>query len=76
MKESRIGPPSRALLRGKRRPRGSATIGLVASAPTLNSEIGRHGQISGNFTRREVESLVKGYQSGLSRPKGGRENEN
>lgn len=38
--------------------------GLVSSAPTINSEIRTHGQISGNFTRREVDELVNILRSG------------
>jgi preprotein translocase subunit SecD len=32
--------------------------GVMESAPNLNSEITTHGQISGNFTQREVHDLV------------------
>ena len=32
--------------------------GLVMSAPTINSEIRSQGQISGNFTQKEVDQLV------------------
>jgi SecD/SecF fusion protein len=38
--------------------------GLVVSAPTINSEIGQHGQISGSFTAREVDALVNILRSG------------
>src|SRR5262249_33720800 len=32
--------------------------GLVLSAPTINSEISSHGQIWGNFSEEELDSLV------------------
>ncbi len=38
--------------------------GLIVSAPTINSEIGAHGQISGNFTAKEVDALVNILRSG------------
>jgi SecD/SecF fusion protein len=38
--------------------------GLVMSAPTINSEISYAGQITGDFTRREVDSLVNILRSG------------
>ncbi len=38
--------------------------GLIQSAPTINSEIGQHGQISGSFTAREVDVLVNTLRSG------------
>jgi SecD/SecF fusion protein len=38
--------------------------GLVMSAPTINSEIGRQGQISGNFTQQEVDSIVSLLRAG------------
>jgi len=38
--------------------------GLVMSAPTINSRISTHGQISGSFTRKEVDSLVNILRSG------------
>jgi SecD/SecF fusion protein len=38
--------------------------GLVVSAPTVNSEIREHGQISGNFTQREVDQLVNILRAG------------
>ncbi|MCC6417582.1 MAG: protein translocase subunit SecD [Gemmataceae bacterium] len=38
--------------------------GLIQSAPTINSEIGQHGQITGNFTPREVDVLVNTLRSG------------
>jgi SecD/SecF fusion protein len=38
--------------------------GLVVSAPTINSEITYNGQITGSFTAREVDNLVKILQSG------------
>ncbi len=37
---------------------------MVVSAPTINSVIGARGQITGNFTRREVEDLVNVLRSG------------
>jgi SecD/SecF fusion protein len=38
--------------------------GLVMSAPTINSEIHQHGQISGSFTNREVDQLVNILRAG------------
>ncbi len=38
--------------------------GLIQSAPTINSEIGQHGQITGNFTPREVDVLVNTLRAG------------
>jgi SecD/SecF fusion protein len=38
--------------------------GLIVSAPTVNSEIRQHGQISGSFTRKEVDNLVNILRSG------------
>jgi len=38
--------------------------GLIVSAPTVNSEIRQHGQISGNFTQREVDQLVNILRAG------------
>ncbi len=38
--------------------------GLVVSAPTINSEIRQHGQITGSFTAREVDLLVNILRSG------------
>jgi SecD/SecF fusion protein len=38
--------------------------GLVMSAPTINSEISQHGQISGDFTNREVDQLVNILRAG------------
>jgi SecD/SecF fusion protein len=38
--------------------------GQVMSAPTINTEIGGQGQISGNFTRKEVDSLVNILRAG------------
>ena len=38
--------------------------GLVMSAPTINSEIREHGQISGSFTNREVDQLVNILRAG------------
>jgi SecD/SecF fusion protein len=38
--------------------------GLVVSAPTINSEISTHGQISGSFTNREVDNLVNILRAG------------
>lgn len=38
--------------------------GLVMSAPTINSKITTHGQITGDFTRKEVDSLVNILRSG------------
>lgn len=38
--------------------------GQVMSAPTINSEISTHGQISGSFTNREVDQLVNILRAG------------
>jgi SecD/SecF fusion protein len=38
--------------------------GMIESAPTVNSEIRQHGQISGNFTQREVNQLVNTLRAG------------
>ncbi len=38
--------------------------GMVESAATINSEIREHGQISGNFTNREVDQLVNILRAG------------
>src|SRR5262249_13432327 len=38
--------------------------GLVVSAPTITSEIGRDGQISGDFGRQEVLNMVAVLRSG------------
>jgi SecD/SecF fusion protein len=38
--------------------------GLIASAPTINSEISTHGQISGSFTNKEVDQLVNVLRAG------------
>ncbi|GEM_PF-233896 len=38
--------------------------GLVVSAPTINSEIRTHGQISGSFTSKEVTALVNILRAG------------
>ncbi|MCI0684537.1 MAG: protein translocase subunit SecD [Gemmataceae bacterium] len=38
--------------------------GLVMSAPTINSEIRTHGQISGSFTNKEVNALVNILRAG------------
>lgn len=38
--------------------------GLVSSAPTINSEIRTQGQISGNFTQKEVDNLVNILRAG------------
>ena len=38
--------------------------GLIMSAPTINSEISQHGQISGDFTNREVDQLVNILRAG------------
>jgi SecD/SecF fusion protein len=37
---------------------------LVMSAPTINSEIRTHGQISGSFTSKEVDALVNILRAG------------
>ncbi len=38
--------------------------GLIMSAPTINSEISTQGQISGNFTQKEVNNLVNILRAG------------
>ena len=38
--------------------------GLIESAPTVNSEIREHGQITGNFTQKECDALVNTLRSG------------
>ncbi|MCI0642897.1 MAG: SecD/SecF family protein translocase subunit, partial [Gemmataceae bacterium] len=38
--------------------------GWVMSAPTINSEIRTHGQISGSFTQKEVDGLVNILRAG------------
>jgi SecD/SecF fusion protein len=38
--------------------------GLIESAPTVNSEIRQHGQITGNFTQKECEALVNTLRAG------------
>ncbi len=38
--------------------------GMVMSAPTINSEIGQQGVISGNFTQKEVDQLVNILRAG------------
>ena len=38
--------------------------GLIMSAPTINSEIRDRGQISGNFTQKEVDQLVNILRAG------------
>jgi SecD/SecF fusion protein len=38
--------------------------GLVVSAPTINSEISQHGQISGDFSPKEVDQLVNVLRAG------------
>jgi len=38
--------------------------GLVVAAPTLNSEIGQHALISGNFTKQEVDAIVNVLRAG------------
>jgi SecD/SecF fusion protein len=38
--------------------------GLIMSAPTINSEISTHGQISGSFTQKEVDGMVNILRSG------------
>jgi len=38
--------------------------GLVMSAPTINSQISTHGQISGSFTNKEVDALVNILRAG------------
>lgn len=39
--------------------------GMIVSAPTVNSAIDRQGQITGNFTRREVENMVNVLRAGM-----------
>jgi SecD/SecF fusion protein len=48
----------------KRRHLAIILDGLVMSAPTINSEIRTQGQISGNFTQKEVDSLVNILRAG------------
>ena len=48
----------------KRRHLAIILDGLVMSAPTINSEIRGQGQISGNFTQKEVDSLVNILRAG------------
>jgi SecD/SecF fusion protein len=48
----------------KRRHLAIILDGLVMSAPTINSEIRTNGQISGNFTKKEVDSLVNILNAG------------
>jgi SecD/SecF fusion protein len=38
--------------------------GLVVSAPAINSAIGQHGQITGQFTQREVDMFVAILRAG------------
>src|SRR5262249_39775767 len=38
--------------------------GLVTSAPTINSEISSHGQITGDFSEEEVDNLVNILRAG------------
>lgn len=38
--------------------------GAILSAPTINSQIYERGQITGNFTRREVEMMVAIFRAG------------
>jgi SecD/SecF fusion protein len=38
--------------------------GLVVSAPTINSETRQYGQISGNFTNKEVDQMVNILRAG------------
>jgi SecD/SecF fusion protein len=48
----------------KRRHLAIILDGLVMSAPTINSEIRQQGQISGNFTQKEVDALVNILRAG------------
>jgi SecD/SecF fusion protein len=48
----------------KRRHLAIILDGMVMSAPTINSEIRTQGQISGNFTQKEVDSLVNILRAG------------
>jgi SecD/SecF fusion protein len=48
----------------KRRHLAIILDGLVMSAPTINSEIRTQGQISGNFTQKEVDALVNILRAG------------
>jgi SecD/SecF fusion protein len=36
----------------------------VLSAPTINSEIRKQGQITGSFTKKEIENLVRILRTG------------
>jgi SecD/SecF fusion protein len=58
--EERDGPPETQ----KRRHLAIILDGMVMSAPTINSEIRTHGQISGNFTQKEVDALVNILRAG------------
>jgi hypothetical protein len=44
--------------------------GLVLSAPTINSEISTHGQISGNFSDEELDRLTNVLRAGAMRSPG------
>ncbi len=46
--------------------------GLVMSAPTINSQITTHGQISGSFTSKEVDELVNILRAGRCRQRSSR----
>jgi SecD/SecF fusion protein len=48
----------------KRRHLAIILDGMVMSAPTINSQIRTQGQISGNFTQKEVDSLVNILRAG------------
>ena len=48
----------------KRRHLAIVLDGMVMSAPTINSQIRTQGQISGNFTQKEVDSLVNILRAG------------
>lgn len=58
--EDAAGPESTKL----RRHLAIILDGMVMSAPTINSEIRTQGQISGNFTQKEVDSLVNILRAG------------
>jgi protein-export membrane protein SecD/preprotein translocase SecF subunit len=57
-------PPSGSDREGPRRHLAIVLDGLIMSAPSLNAVIRDAGQISGNFTRDEVNNLVSILRSG------------
>ncbi len=63
---TRKNVPSRTGAEGTEVKRFLAIVldGLIMSAPTINSEIRTHGQITGDFTKREVDALVNILRAG------------